>query len=428
MLYSNEIDIEGLVATTSVWMKNNTHPNDIRQVIDAYAKARPNLLLNETGYPDAQSLLSKVAVGQPGYGINAVGIGKDSAGSNLIIKALESNDPRPLWVTAWGGINTLAQALETIRATKSAVEAKRLIAKLRVYAISDQDDAGPWLRKNFPDLFYIVSVGTYANAAWTGNNTVVDGIDNSKISNGWLAKNIQQAHGPLGAAYPDVGWGMEGDTPSFLALIPNGLNVPDRPDYGGWGGRYDLTTPSVEGLGESVNGGIPIAPETRPIWSNAEDAYTPYVPSDYGRGVKRGDKTFRDFRVTLWRWRDDYQNDFAARMQWATKPFSESNHAPVIKLSTPDNISVHSGDNVEFSAAGTTDPDGDSLSYLWFVYPEAGSLTVPLAIDGAENVYHAGFKAPVVTKPETVQLILKVTDKGAPPLVSYKRIIITLLP
>jgi hypothetical protein len=33
---------------------------------------------------------------------------------------------------------------------------------------------------------------------------------------------------------------MEGDTPSFLGLIPNGLNAQDKPDWGGWGGRYLL--------------------------------------------------------------------------------------------------------------------------------------------------------------------------------------------
>lgn len=428
MLYSSEIDIEGLVATTSVWMKTATHPDDIRQVISAFGKARANLLLNESGYPTAESLMAKVAVGQPGYGMDAVGKGKASPGSDLIVKALEANDPRPLWVTAWGGINTLAQALETIRDTKSPAEVQWLIAKLRVYAISDQDDAGPWLRKTFPNLFYIVSVGTYANATWTGNNAFIEGIDNSKISNGWLAKNIQQGHGPLGAAYPDVGWGMEGDTPSFLALIPNGLSIPDRPDFGGWGGRYELATPSVEGLGDSVNGGIPITAETRPIWANAIDSYTPYVSSDYGRAVKPGEKTFKDFRVTLWRWRDDYQNDFAARMQWATRDFADSNHAPDVQLATPDHMTVHSGDYVGLSAAGTSDPDGDSLSYLWFNYAEAGSLKTSLAIDGAEDVYHAGFKAPVVTEPETVQIILRVTDKGTPPLSRYKRVFVTILP
>ena len=396
--------------------------------VEAYGKARPNLLLHEPGFPTADSLLAKVTTGQPGYGMSATGRGKSTPGSDLIVHALESSDPRPLWVTAWGGVNTLAQALITLQETKAPAEVKRLVAKLRVYTISDQDDAGPWLRKTFPDLFYITSVGKYENATWTGINTYVDGIDNSHISNTWLAKNIQQGHGPLGSVYPDVGWGMEGDTPAFLALIPNGLSVPDRPDFGGWGGRYELQTPAVAGLGDEVNGGIPITPETRPIWSNAIDAYTPYEASDYGRVLKPGTRAFKDFRVTLWRWRDDYQNDFAARMDWTVEPFAGANHPPVVKLATPDQVIVHSGDYVSMSAAGTVDPDGDSLTYLWFNYPEAGSWKATIAIDGAEDVYHAGFKAPVVTKAETAHFILKVTDKGTPPLTRYKRVIVTILP
>lgn len=71
-----------------------------------------------------------------------------------------------------------------------------------------------------------------------GINSVVGGTDNSEISNDWIARNIQQGHGPLGAAYPDAAWGMEGDTPAFLGLIPNGLNVAEHPNWGGWGGRY----------------------------------------------------------------------------------------------------------------------------------------------------------------------------------------------
>lgn len=38
------------------------------------------------------------------------------------------------------------------------------------------------------------------------------------ISKEWLKKNIQI--GPLGSEYPDVMYGMEGDTPSYLGCIP----------------------------------------------------------------------------------------------------------------------------------------------------------------------------------------------------------------
>ena len=83
----------------------------------------------------------------------AVGNGRSSAGSQLLIKASDRDDPRSLWITIWGGADTLAQALMDVRATRSQTEFAKFVAKLRVYSISDQDDAGPWIRREFPDLF-----------------------------------------------------------------------------------------------------------------------------------------------------------------------------------------------------------------------------------------------------------------------------------
>lgn len=75
---------------------------------------------------------------------------KDSRGSDWIIQTLEKADDRPLWIAVWGGTNTLAQVPYKLRAAKTTAELDRLVAKLRVYSISDQDDSGPWIRKNFP--------------------------------------------------------------------------------------------------------------------------------------------------------------------------------------------------------------------------------------------------------------------------------------
>lgn len=428
LLYANEIDIEGLVATTSVWLKQERHPESIRSIIDEYGKVRSNLLLHSPGYPTTSRLLSLVSEGQPGYGMGEVGAGKDSAGADLIIRSLESSDPRPLWITAWGGVNTLAQALVKMRDTKSPEELERLVAKLRVHTISDQDDSGTWIRRNFPDLFYIFSPGRYANGTWTAIHTVVDGIDNRTISNQWLADHIQQDHGPLGAAYPDVAWGMEGDTPSYLNLIPNGLNEPEHPEFGGWGGRYELYLPDVKGAGTAmVEGDIPIVPETRPVWTNAVDTLSPHGASDYGRAVKPNVKSFSDNRVTLWRWRDDFQNDFAARIGWTTLPFDQANHAPVPRLAHADHLTVRAGETFRLSAAGSSDPDGDSLSYLWFHYPEAGSWKPPITAT-PDNTMRVSLRAPEVTKSETAHFILKVTDKGAPALTRYKRVVVTIVP
>jgi len=151
LLYSDVIDLQGLIATTSVHLKQTVAPDSIRAVIRAYDQARPNLVLHDPAYPTTEALLSLVSQGLPEYGMAAVGDGKDSAGSEWIIRTLKSADERPLWISVWGGPNTLAQALFKLRATESPAELKRLVAKLRVYTISDQDDSGPWIRQNFPD-------------------------------------------------------------------------------------------------------------------------------------------------------------------------------------------------------------------------------------------------------------------------------------
>lgn len=427
LLYSNEIDIKGLIATTSVWKKTSVSPESIRKIIRAYGKVQPNLLKHEAGFPDAALLLSKVKQGLPKYGMSGVGEGLDSEGSDWIIRILEEDDERPLWVSVWGGVNTLAQALYQIKHTRSQAEATTLISKLRVYTISDQDDSGIWIRKNFPDLFYIVSPGDdYGSATWSAINTTVPGIANDEISNSWLALNIQQGHGPLGAAYPDVAWGMEGDTPSWLNLIPNGLSDPEHPDWGGWGGRYELYKPDFSKQ-KKGGSGVPFEPEPREIWTNAIDRYTPYVQSDYGRTVTLDTNTFSDNKVTLWRWREDFQNDFAARMDWCTKSFGEANHPPVPVMNTPVQITVRSGQGFGLDAGGSTDPDGDHISFLWLNYPEAGS-SKPIKIEGTENTHGTYVIAPEVDREVTAHFILKITDKGEPPLSRYQRIIVTITP
>lgn len=428
MLYANVIDIKGLVATTSVHQKRRIAPESIRKVIQAYGKVQKNLNRHESGFPTEKHLLSLVKKGSPAYGMEGVGEGKDTEGSDWIIKELQATDARPLWVSVWGGANTLAQALHTLKATQSEAELKQLTAKLRVYSISDQDDTGFWIRKNFPDIFYVVSPGGYGAATWTGINQVVDGIDNTSISNSWLATHIQQGHGPLGAIYPDVAYGVEGDTPAWLSLIPNGLNVAEQPDWGGWGGRYELYIPKRDNTDPAgFNGGIPIEQETRPIWTNAVDTYTPSVVGEYGRATLTGDKSFTDYRTSIWRWRDEFQADFAARMDWTIKNYADANHPPKVALTHEKNIRVKSGQYFSLDASASTDPDGDSLSYYWFAYPEASGFNGKVKMD-TENLAKINMVAPKIDKEQVLHVIVRVTDKGSPALSRYQRVLVTLEP
>ncbi|GAB6166057.1 hypothetical protein JCM19992_20570 [Thermostilla marina] len=173
LVYADQFDVEGLIATTSTWLRRGPREDLIRRHLNAYAQVLPNLGKHAAGYPSAESLMAVTATGQPEYGMAAVGPGKTTPGSRLILQAARRPDPRPLWITVWGGANTLAQALDDARRECSPKELRTLTSRLRVYTISDQDDAGPWLRKTFPDLFYIVSPSTtdwkeYWRATWTG--------------------------------------------------------------------------------------------------------------------------------------------------------------------------------------------------------------------------------------------------------------------
>jgi len=421
LAYSNMFDIEGLVATTSCWQRNKIADWRIHEIVDAYGKVRDNLLKHEKGYPTHAYLKERIKKGYKDFGMNAVGEGKDSEGSDWIIKIVDKDDPRSVWIPVWGGVNCLAQALWKVNETRSPGELEKFIKKIRVYTISDQDNSGPWIRKTFPGLFYIVSPGYEENggggyhyATWIGISGDkfhgrFEGPDFSIVDNPWLDKNIRNNHGPLGAEHPHTEYLMEGDTPSFLYLISNGLGNPEYPDRGSWGGRYELYVPETKKWFHE--------PETRLIWTNAEDVvYSPITK-----------KYHKNNYATIWRWREAYQNDFAARIDWCIKDYKEANHPPVAELAHPDKIEVNSGKKITISAKGSSDPDNDQLQFNWMYYREAGTYDEDISLEN-ENGLIASFNAPAVQQKETIHIILSVKDNGNPSLTRYRRVIITVTP
>lgn len=442
LLYGNEFDITGLVACTSNWMRTTVHLNEMEKIIHAYACVVSNLNSHvhpDNQYPSAQNLLKLLRTGPSVYGKRALDPDVPiSSGAELLVEKLFASED-PLWVLCWGGTNVLAQALHYLQKSQSAETFDSLRSRLRVYAISDQDDTGHWIRITYPDIFYISSIhgwNNYALATWTGISGDIcgdefcdnGGPDTSLVSAAWLKEHIQI--GPLGALYPDYKFIMEGDTPTFLYLIQNGLGCSEHPEYGGWGGRY---TPVDAGFAAKH-------------YTDAAD-----------RVIGKDGRKFVTNQATIWRWREAYQHDFAARISWTlSADFRKANHAPVVVVNgnsgpAPLGLEVEAGGSMVLDASGSYDPDGGHLSFNWFQYrepttamgevidPQIATVDISLlekageegrkvmiSLPGPEKCAIDFVTGKAKVKGQELHVVLEVKDNGSPCLVSYKRIVINV--
>jgi hypothetical protein len=116
-------------------------------------------------------------------------------------------------------------------------------------------------------------------------------------------------------------------------------------------------------------------------------------------------------------------------MDWCVKPYAAANHNPVAAFDgdtsrTVVRMRALPGETLQFDATASSDPDGDRLSFLWWIYEEAGTFS------GRIVVYDANTPKPHLTVPagaggKQIHLILEVKDDGKPaPLTSYRRIVI----
>jgi hypothetical protein len=410
MLYVNEFEIEGLIATASgtpgELKETVTRPDLIREIVEAYGNVRANLARHAAGYPEADALLKRVKSGNPHRGLTFIGQNHDTEGSRCIVDAVDPDNKRPLNIVIWGGQTDFAQALWRVKKDRGPGDLERFISRIRIYDIGDQDGIQPWIFENFPDLFYVLAKSAPGTDMRTGAyRGMYLGGDESLTSRQWIDAHVRKDHGPLGALYPTQTWTApnphstlkEGDTPSWFYFLPTGLGDPAHPDWGSWGGRFQLSNPD---------------PRAGGLWRDARDTV--------------GKTT--DARATVWRWRPAFQADFQARMDWCVKPYREANHPPTVVLNGKQGtaaveVSAAAGSPLQLSAVGSADPDGGVLSYHWFVYPEPGNhrATVSLADDDGATIT---WTPPNDATGQSVHFILRVSDNGSPPLVRYRRAIV----
>lgn len=407
--YADQVEVEAIM--TTVGWNCDPYPEEwakyLYQVVDSYAVDVKNLMSRSNqktflkldkengkqkiGYwPSVEYIRSRCMAGSHRAGIGVIGKDNDSEGSDFLIKLADEDDDRPIWVAAWGGANTLAQAIWKVKNTRSEKQLKKFLHKFRVYTITDQDmkysmrmdrafSSHQWMRREFKDdLKFIWDEGT-----WTTQCSI--GVENWKKT-----EQMIQGHGAMGSIYPKYLWGVEGDTPSFLYIMPNGLTDPEDPTQAGWGGCHEF------GL--------------------CPDSLT-YAWTSWQEPLKTNTENYKK------RFYPDELNDFAARVQWAEK--GKGNHNPMAVVNgnkgiQPLLIKAKPGDAVVLDASMSEDVDGDNLSFLWWNQPEASTLD--MSVESKEKMIT--LQVPGDAKGKMLHLVCEVHDDGAFHLVAYKRVII----
>lgn len=449
LLYSNELDLEGLVYSASqhhysgdpaLGIAPHRWPDPssvfhIDEAVNQYESAYPNLVVHDSSYPTPDHLRSLIRWGN----VKNVGdMSEDTPGSELIKQTLLDDEPGPVFLQAWGGPNTIARALKSIQdeyqgtAEWEAIHAK-VSAKAIITSWGQQDTTfRDYIRPNWPEIEHR-EVST--NIWGYGARSSAPPEWQVYLSPEWTQENVSSV-GPIGSSYrvwgdgkqmaagfddedyfglsgytadelramgyqvwtppqPKGAWISEGDSSNFALLLDNGLRSYAHPSWGGWGGR------------QALNPDDPYQWRNRGVMDIGPD------------GTPRSDWAAA-------RWFEDFQLDFAARLQWSvTADYTAANHAPEVTVPTGISVTAAPGEKVRL-VGKAKDPDGDALTATWWQYREAG--TYPGSVSVADpNQLKTWFTVPAdASAGSTIHLILEVQDDGSPSLTHYQRVVITV--
>lgn len=466
LLYTNEIDVQGLVYASSRfhWRgdgrgtefflpdREYSEPRTswrwaaderfIHDAVEAYAEVYPNLRVHDARYPEPDAVRGVIRFGNVDFEGD---MSSDTPGSTLIADTLLDDDPRPVHLQLWAGPATVARALRSIEERHSGTDAwPRVRAEVSRKAIitkfASQDATyDDYIRPVWPDI----RVTEVATMAWGYliRETILD-ADRPLLSAEWMRENVTSV-GPIGGLYrvwgdgrqmvpgdptdffhlsgrtadelradgyqvwmppqPAGEWISEGDTTNMLNLIVPGLRAHEHPSFGGWGGRAARTDVG------------------RDTWATADARRFGATPGEAAD----------EFSVT--RWFADAQADFAARLRWSVTPeFAGANHHPRLEVADGLDRRVNPGETITLAATASADSPTDAVDLRWRIVDDAGTCagvvleSVPTTGGAVESL--ARVSIPADADPgTTVHVIAEARDRHpSHPLASWRRVILTV--
>ena len=395
-----------------------------------YAEAYEYLSQNAEGYPSPEYLTSITKIGNVQFEGDTR---EDTEGSDLIKAAILDDDERSLFILTWGGFNTVARALISIREEYGDTDEwdavyQKVCDKVIICGNGQDWTYEDFVKPIYPDLVLASPANGYPGYS-ASLNAQFDCLYTFQAD--WLKENIKFGHGSLMGVYKLINDGQhlegeedkfqfgetnivydkeyndydylaEGDSIWITGLYPVGLRTFENGAFGSYSGRYTYRTASGEDagylttIGSGVVPGWYVNPETGAI-----DKYNPFLL--------------------------DFQMEWAARADWCVNTPENCNHAPVIADVTPD-VTAAAGETVQLSAT-VADPDGDACTGTWWteatgcVYSGEDVSRSVWSAEGVENSF---------TVPEDAQsgdcfiLTLSVRDDAEAVMTRYAQVMVTV--
>lgn len=459
LLYSNEVELLGIVQTSSKfhWKGTSSVPEDVKQrdayrkpyrwpgtdwmfrVIDDYEADYPNLIKHSADYPSPDYLRSITKIGNVDYEGDTA---HSTEGSLLIQNAILNDDERKLYIQVWGGCNTVARALMDIQeeyqsSAQWSFLRETIMKKIVITACGMQDDTyQTYLAEEWPRIQFVktLQMGSYAYP-WLlmpeceSKDTLRAGFLKEKILTGkcaltngyctWLdgtyyeGEKVSSQFGtnpniaaewfgsslglPAGSQYDFL---SEGDSPTFLFMFNWGLRTLEDFSYGGVSGRYHPVPNMYNSKGEALN-----------LWDTSMDVFTD----------RNGQSHLTE---SMWPYVADIQRDFAARVELASS-HKNGEHPPVLHVAEGVNLTACVGERVTLHAEAFS-PHSDAVKISFRVYTDisvhwAEKLTLDVH-DGA-----ATMSIPSEAKPgDILHIIVKAQAQEGHRLVHYQQVIITV--